>query len=102
MTDWLRGLPDAYRRLAAAVALFGAGIATAFALMGFIALPERMAIVEDWQVVHDSTVTAPQTEAIQDLRRRVSAIPEIQRMVYELWCDRFPDRCQATPASEGQ
>lgn len=99
---WLMNISEQWRGILALGSAFMVGALAVIALLGFIALPDRVTVVETWQASHDSLVTAPQTDAIRRLQLRVEPIPEIQRMVYDVWCRDFPEKCQARPRPGGQ
>lgn len=69
---------------------------------------ERLDTLESWVVHHDSTVTQPglagisdNATAVRETNRLLQAIDSTlsinQAMVHQLYCDRWPTRCNLSP-----
>jgi len=95
--EWLNKAWQNYQGVLALLASFLAGLLVAGALMGFVRLPERVDELESWQVQHDSLVTEPGAARLDRLERQIDTLPQIQSMVFQLWCYQFPERCREVP-----
>lgn len=65
----------------------------------------RISALEEWRDVHQEEVVEPEVARIRDLEDRIERVDhwingeaEVQsQMIYELYCEAFPDRCEAVP-----
>lgn len=80
---------------------WGGGIATAALLSEFGTHEERIVSLERWREIHEDTVTAPGLSRIQENQAAIEGIrvelASVTAMVYALYCESFPRRCQGVP-----
>jgi len=65
----------------------------------------RITALEEWRIVHEDSTTVRTLERLvtleQDQSLRGETLDNVERMVYQLYCDRWPERCESTPIRDG-